>query len=437
MVSRRIMLGGSAAVIVIAGMAFAAQAMLPQAPLQQIESDVFQEVWFVPDADATDVEVHLVFDRGEMDNPYAEGLAHYVEHLAWLSAFDGDESARHSNAWTTISATGYWRTTKPDALGPTVEQLVKVAAPFTRDTDFMLEERNIVQREYELRVGEWPLHPVFDEMQRVLYEDGPLARSVIGNKEDIARYALADAQALHADSHKLRHATLVVTGPVRARDVKAAIKNVMPDEPGADAVIQTFNTTPFRDVQDVTVPGLTQQSLAYRKIIPLENCGLTARCDYIIAVLMNALDSTLDGGLAGPLRFDNFIAESFSIWLSRPDEAHLEISFDAVPDRGVSLDALLEAFEAALSETISTGLPPETFARTKARLVSDVEKLENDPAYLAGLVLDLTSAGWPVHDWDAAWAAVQGVTEDDVAKVLEQMAAPGRVVIRKARIANE
>ena len=50
-----------------------------------IQHPNFQHIYLITDRDARSFEARLIFQAGELDNPYTEGLAHYVEHLAWLN----------------------------------------------------------------------------------------------------------------------------------------------------------------------------------------------------------------------------------------------------------------------------------------------------------------------------------------------------------------
>ena len=65
-----------------------------------IQHPNFQHIYLITDRDARSFEARLIFQNGELDNPYAEGLAHYVEHLAWLNVTQSQnfEALRHFNA---------------------------------------------------------------------------------------------------------------------------------------------------------------------------------------------------------------------------------------------------------------------------------------------------------------------------------------------------
>ncbi|MBF2761528.1 MAG: insulinase family protein [Ectothiorhodospiraceae bacterium AqS1] len=173
------------------------------------ESSVFSEAILIEDETVAGIVLHLVFPAGEASNPFDEGLAHYVEDLAWLGVFGkkDDDDDHHSNAQVNGFTTLYRLDTNRDDLPDSLRKLISVSAPLSVESDFALQERNILLREYDLRVRERPLYPVYREMDRSLFGTGMLARSVIGEPSMIARYSLEDARSLHRRSHLLSSAT--------------------------------------------------------------------------------------------------------------------------------------------------------------------------------------------------------------------------------------
>lgn len=58
---------------------------VPEAVGQVIEVAGLPLTYHIPSTDPDELEVHLVVLSGEAHNDDDEGLAHYVEHLAWLN----------------------------------------------------------------------------------------------------------------------------------------------------------------------------------------------------------------------------------------------------------------------------------------------------------------------------------------------------------------
>ena len=185
-----------------------------------IDGGAFKKAVLIPDSEATKIYLYLVFPFGEANNSFDEGLAHYVEHLAWISTISDASSRniRHSNAWTNQFSTGYWLTATEHDLSHVLVNLSKLSKPISIDQGFALQERNIIQREYDYRVAEWPLYNAHREIARALYGNGTLARSVIGTPHQIAQYDLESAMKLHQQTHVLSSATLLIYG-IRPRNV--------------------------------------------------------------------------------------------------------------------------------------------------------------------------------------------------------------------------
>lgn len=410
----------------------------PDSEIKNVESPVFSEVVLIRNPNSEDVFLYLVFPSGEASNNSDEGLAHYVEHLAWLSAFgrDQNEQMRHSNAWTNHFSTGYWQKTVDGDLNRALRALIEVSYPFEVEVDFALEERDIVLREYDYRVSERPLYPVFRDMARTLYGNGALSRSVIGEPEVIADYSLDAAASLHMQSHSLSGAALLVYGDVSVARLKAALTSLsiedvhrhLSDPPS----IRLVEDGVVQDRIAVSLAELSEDSFLYRKLVPLDVCDTSAGCSVLAQLAENALDSSLPGGLAGPLRYDRFMTRSFSFNIAVIAEKYIEVSFIGHPDVGVSLETLEDAFHAALHSTLESGLPQETFDRVASRLAGQFNSvLERDrPSYNRDLALDQLMTAKPVFSLEDQVNAVEDVRLEDVNEFLKSLLADGREVTR-------
>ena len=388
-----------------------------------------------------DIYLYLVFPSGEVSNDSDQGLAHYVEHLAWLSAFGGgrNERLRHSNAWTNHFSTGYWQKTGSDDLHRALRTLISTSGPLNIEEKFALEERDIVLREHDYRVAERPLFQVYRDMDRVLYGDGALARSVIGEPEVIVDYSLDAAASLHMQSHSLSDATLLVYGDVSAARLEAAAASLSVE----DVHTLPVNSSSIRLVEDgvvqdriaVSLDELSEDTFLYRKLVPLDVCETSAGCTVLTQLVENALDSSLPGGLAGPLRYDRFVTRSFSFNIAFIAEKYVEVSFMGHPDAGVSLEALEAAFRAALQSTLENGLPQETFDRVTSRLVGQLDSvLERDrPGYNRDLALGQLMSAAPIFTLEDQMNAVEDVRLEDVNEFLKSLLSDGREVTRLVR----
>ena len=197
-----------------------------------IQHPNFQHIYLITDRDARSFEARLIFQNGELDNPYAEGLAHYVEHLAWLNVTQSKdfEALRHSNAWTNLTSTAYVTHSSETWLTKELQRLIEVSTPFTLAERFMLEERDIILREYEASVAENPYFEIEQNINKAIYPSSPCARSVLESPTEIEDFSLINAKKLHRKSHELGNAVLIVTGNI-SKTTFSGIQNVTRRKP--------------------------------------------------------------------------------------------------------------------------------------------------------------------------------------------------------------
>ena len=240
-------------------------------------------------------------------------------------------------------------------------------------------------------------------------------------------------------SHSLSDATLLVYGDVSAARLEAAAASLSVE----DVHTLPVNSSSIRLVEDgvvqdriaVSLDELSEDTFLYRKLVPLYVCETSAGCTVLTQLVENALDSSLPGGLAGPLRYDRFVTRSFSFNIAFIAEKYVEVSFMGHPDAGVSLEALEAAFRAALHSTLENGLPQETFDRVTSRLVGQLDSvLERDrPGYNRDLALGQLMSAAPIFTLEDQMNAVEDVRLEDVNEFLKSLLSDGREVTRLVR----
>ncbi|WP_404400438.1 M16 family metallopeptidase [Pelagibacterium halotolerans] len=392
--------------------------------------------WLVTDPRADRVEVDLIILSGEADNPGTEGLAHYVEHLAWLNATDPTRGdfAVHSNASTTSIDTAYWLEGPTGELDEMVATLAGVLEPFSLDEPFMIEERDIVLHEYTYSMSEDPYAPIMDDFARREHANGPLARSVIGTPEDIAAFSLAEARALHSATHRRDNSVLLIYGNVDAEDANLALASAFGTGTGGGMLKTPSYAMPpeGRDERILEDTGLPLPALIYSKIVTLDHPHDIATLYFETWLLAAALDSRLPGGVVRALQYNSFIAQNYQLDVSLLDDRHVRLSFSATPDAGVPLETLLEVFEDAVAQSAASGIPDETLARVRQRIV-DTLRRDPDPALVVfDSAFEAIGLGLAPWDFDSYPEAVERVDLAQVNALLASLASSGRTTITLA-----
>jgi zinc protease len=423
--------------LAVSGLAYYIWSQQPAAFIP-LDKTPFQSGYLIPapkSADQGQVTAYLIIQSGEAEMNGPEGMLHYVEHLAWLSAIGkpSDNFQRHANAWTNSKSVGYWITSSQKDLKTSLATLAKIFTPISLDENFAVQERNIVEREYDLGVSNNPEAQLITEMDRVLYAGNGLSRSVIGKSSDIVQFDLKQAKAMHQRSHLAADAVLVVVGNVSAAEVYAALPEIEKSDL-KPIVAPVFKMAEAATTHIDKLDAVVASKLIWRRIVPL---GETAQYDAIVVkcnLLRDILTANLPGGLAKSLRYDQFVARELGFACLPIDDQHIEVQFLALPDKNVSLSNLLQSFEKSFAEIANAGISQETFDRVKTRYDQNWPKTEDEVAvhnWAKDHVIDLLSQQQTPSSLEDVLKHSNQLTLPAINALLKKIQSGGRTVISK------
>ncbi len=184
------------------------------------------------DHSAPVVVVAAMYAVGSTSDPKGlEGLAHFIEHLAFRSRPGGGPELMHvidrmggfRNAFTTLDKTVYFTMAHKDHLN---ELMQLEAWRLARTVDGVTPEVFATEREVvrnELRLGnETNLRgKLFDKVLAQLFPAGhPFSRPVIGSHESLSAAKLEDARAFIKKDYTPDNCTIVISGDVNADEVQ-------------------------------------------------------------------------------------------------------------------------------------------------------------------------------------------------------------------------
>lgn len=331
----------------------------------------FADIHIAPNTDPTEVWAYIVFDRvAQLDNP--AGLAHYAEHLVALNSIvdDVDSPDRHANAYTSPLTVGYHIKGPREDLNGIIKKLSGVFDPLKLHPDFAQQEIGIVEREYDLGVINNVDYLAYESMSPFLYEGNAIAVSVISTPQNIRTYSYEKAKTYYDATHLRKAAVLLVQGNVTKQEVSTAVSASGLTPLNSESITkikpEAFKLAePESRLFEFNVAS-AEPRISFRKIVRLDKPIDYDLLDLQTRQLASALAANLPGGLAGELRYDNFVARSFTINLEAIDEQHVQIWFYATLDNGVSFEQLQSTFEEALKVS-SEGIPASTYERIKMR----------------------------------------------------------------------
>lgn len=375
---------------------------------------------------------HLVVQSGEIDNTGPEGLAHYVEHLAWLGMSGAEDAQRSaaSNAWTNHLATVYWISGATEDAEDNLIRLSRVLEPIRISESQAAEERGIVVLEQQ-RGGGDPWHATMEAAYKSLHDGAPLGRSVIGVPEDIRRFDLAEAQRFHARTHTPANSALIITGAVSARHAQRLVTDIFGGMDASASVERTTQKTaiPSRDVSEERGANHHGVTVLYTKIAAIAPRGDLAGLLDEVSLLEDILASELPGGLPGALRADQLLGSDFDLHLDALGGDHVVIEIQARPGRGISGQQLLEHIEREIGHLAEADIPAETFERLRTRAEKRLgDRVEPQPLLERSLML--LQRRIPVETVADQRQRLENVRVDDLDTLLDAIAGPGRVVAR-------
>ena len=407
---------------------------LATADLIKLETDTaFDSVYLFQDTDSPLITVGLTVMAGEVDVKGPEGLSHYLEHLMYWHATNLDNQQAHArggNAWVNGILTSYFNESERSDLDDMLEFTRRLFSEPKLDASFMLRERSVVEREYDLRVSENPERRAYTTIRRTLYDDLPLSRSVIGTPESIQSLTLQQAREFHQEFYHPVNSVLFVAGNLDQAETVALIEEKFAElQPGEhhkadwrEATIEGESDTTTR----FTESQAKFERLVYMTLSEWPNSESPIKNWYTLRMLLRVLDSALDGGVAKPLRMENFVLRSFEIELHSVLSNYFELLMFAQPDTGVTLQKASETIATTLRELASAGIPSKTLERIRKRMLqTETRNSDTMQVNYIRLAEQLNSGLEPLTTKEHL-EHIEAVTLEQVNELLRSLADPKR-----------
>ncbi len=406
------------------------------AQLIKVETDTnLSAVYLIENKNSDLIELIPVFRVGEVDSQGPEGLSHYLEHLMFWHADQVNGKVLHGRgggAWVNGIYTAY----RTDGVTSELDDLFTFAQRLLSLPDmsekFMLDEKRVVVREYDYRVTENPHRQMWQKMNRSLYSVSPLKRSTIGTPSSIMSLSLKDANAFHEKYYHPANMSLIVVGDLSKQLVRGYVEKYFGKIDAGSRNIQKWRreklTLASPKIVNLSSQLVETGGYKYRILAPWTGSGDRVQDYYTMAVARELLNSALPGGLAKPLRLDNFIASEFGVYLGMLVEGLINISFEAKPDDGIPLEQLAEATKLALQIIVQKGIEPAVLERIIKRLTKTATRRAVDSEYLKNRALSFLTLDLEPNNSSDQLMRLKLVTKAHVDDLLKAMATPVRQV---------
>ncbi len=358
-----------------------------------------QAVYFLPVPSSDLVNAQLIISAGEADASGPDGIAHFVEHLA-LDQSVGDltaSPAHHlSDGYTRSDVTTYVAAGRPAKLGTILNQLAKVLRTPKQSGDQVDRVRNVVLREYDLRVVESVGRRLYERLGKILYEGHSLGRRVLGTPQRIAQLTLEKAQTFHRRVYTASNATLVIVGNVQRSDVVKLVEQSFGSYPALQRTRRGWRDggrwAEARHVVSERDEAATRPLVMMRELFDVR--GFEQReLALALPLLQGFLKSGLPGGLENNLVHDNYLVSEFGLSLRLVTHDSAEAVFWAVPAENMEWRRVIDVYRSALSQLVEAGIPEATIKRLRTYAQRHVERQKSDVVALAQ-----HAAHWIMHD---------------------------------------
>lgn len=416
------------------------------AELIELETDTnFESVYLLEDKSTAVVTVALFVLAGEVDVQGPEGLSHYLEHLMYWhadNAGDGKPHARGGNAWVNGIVTSYYSQSESSDLPELLEFISRLYSKPELKKDFMIRERSVVAREYDFRVSENPDWRARTEIRRDLYNQHPVSRSVIGTLASINSLTLMQANEFHHRYYHPQNSVLFISGDLTAPKAVETINEYLSsvEDSGSKHTADWRNGIVTERLDKTTVFADSQAGYERLKYLSLsqfpEGSDATSNW-YTLLMLESVIDSVLEGGVARPLRIDNFILRSFSIQIDNVLKNSFEFFMYAEPDKGVTLLQATDAISQALQDIAENGIPKVTLDRVRKRMLQTALRQSDNLGNTYDRMARQLTAGISPVTGDQHIKNIKAVSLVDVNQLLNALAKPRRRSIAHIKPAGE
>lgn len=419
---------------------FLAVPTLASADFKQLDTNTpLRAVYFIPDDGSDLVTVAMVVVAGEVDVVGPEGLSHYLEHLMFWHADNVKGQAIHArdgNAWVNGIVSTYYNRAEASELEDMIEFSRRLLTPPELAKAFMLRERNVVNREYDLRVLENPDERVLTDMRRQLYDNHPISRSVIGTPESINALTIQQAMTFHKEYYHPENAILLISGNVKEKTLKKLINSRFSNAASEDVLVhrqewRDSKISPELDtVKTYVEPQAKSERLIYASLSDWANeNGDNQQGAYTIEFARRLLGSALPGSLAKPLRLDEFIVSGYELDVFTLLSDQVELLVFAWPDKGITLEFASESLAEALSQLGADGVPKKSFDRIKKRWLQTARREDANPQAFLSRAWYQISLGLTPNSYADHLQRIESVTLTDLKALFSALGAPQRKVV--------
>jgi len=364
--------------------------------------------------------------------PADNGLSHFTEHMLFRGTERYPTSLALNTAVERLGSTLHAETGRdytlfqlalePEYVPQGIELLGELLGK-PRFTDIELE-RTLILEEINEDYDEQGVEINADDIARGLaFEDHPLGQRIIGPRENVERFSLADVQRHFAAFYGAKNATLCVAGPVtHGIVVEAATRALSGMQPGSRIEVPAappLVTGPkLRHVADAG--SQTSLSILFRAVPELDPAYVA------LVTLLRILDDGMSTRLHYTLADQKGLAYSVHAAIEPlADTALFEISSATA---NAKVPSLVRELLVLLDGLRQGQITADELAKARVRYRYETLASIDDASAMAGW-FGGTALYYPPPTLSERLAAMSRVTIDDIVRVAGEVLAPQHLVL--------
>lgn len=375
----------------------------------------------------------LFYKVGSVNDPKGKGgIAHLLEHMM----FRGTEKLKdkefnritekfgaNNNAFTTYGLTGYHEFSDISKL----ELMMALEADRMRglkiNEEVFATERDVVLQERKQRFETNPVTLFYENMNKMLWQEHPLANAVSGSAGEIANLSVDDANDFYNRYYYPNNALLVLSGDITLDQAKLlANKYYGKIKRGEDVASLVFPKA--REIKSniiSKIKGVTQpRFMSYYR---LDAGALSKKEDFALEMLAEYLTGDDTAYLYDKIVYKDKSLLSIGVSSSYDNRLGGKLSISAVPvDDKQNIDDIAKIIDEGIKEALAK-LDEKELNKIKNANLSDLIYLQENPKSSANFVGGLLLSGYSVDEIENFDDLINAVTVDDLINVWEKIKA--------------
>lgn len=392
-------------------------------------------VYLIPDGKTDTIRVSAIILAGEADSDGPEGLAHYLEHLMFWHADNVNKRTFHNrggNAWVNGIVTNYYNEGGREELSDLFAFAGRLLTPLSLDEAFMREEKDIVSREYDMRVSENPKWRIREQINKALYGPSPVGRSLIGTPETIDLLNLDQVERFRKSYYNAANMVLLASGNLSKRELQNHVNQTFGHLPTGSANLQNWRRKPVQEplqnTLDIADDQVKSSSYQVSSLSSWAGSDDDLQDIYTARLLTELLASTLPGSLAKPLKINEFVVSTYSIRLDRKLRGQIQMFFQSQPDDGIAPETVGIKLRESLEDLARNGVPKKSLERVRKRMTQEAKRRGDEPDYILGRALRNLTAGLEPNTSADHLARISAVSKAEIDGLIKAVADSHRIV---------